>query len=251
VQAQAEAVKLGLDSQGYGDTDAEYYEYKGPTGETIRLGIAYARAASQSFDRDVYSQLSRMMGTLRTVMPTATYLRPVIFYLAADGHDYAMLFSLNREIWDAYMRGDISENQLWSSLSYDGAVNENGVHTNEKDFLSKNFSGTEPTRYSSAEREIESTLTGETWGDQLTVGSFLVPFGGFADTFTITEMTGSANGFSIYVTPEYNVPVYTFTAGQEAALQSLRLGSGQYIVAVSAPSAPARIVLRFLEHLGR
>jgi hypothetical protein len=250
-QAQARAVTTGLNNQGYRDVDSEYFEYKGPTGETIRLAVAYTRVISQSFDREVYSQLGRMLGTLRTVMPSATILRPVLFYLAADGHDYALLFNLRRDIWDAYLRGDISENQLWSSLNYDGAVNENGVRTNEKDFISKNFSGAKQTRYSSAERRLVSTLTTEAWGEQLTVGSFLVPFGGFADSFRVVEMSGAASGFSMYATPDYNVPLFVHTAGQEAALQNLRLESGQYIIAVNAAAPPAQLILQFVEHLGR
>lgn len=251
VRAQEQAVIEGLASQGYTDADAAYAEQTGPNGQEYRLGIAAVRVTSKTFDREVYSQLARMMGTVRTVMPNANILRPLLLYAAADGHDYALLFNLSPEIWDAYLRGDIGENQLWSSLAYDGAVNENGVRTDQKDFLTKNFSGAQQTKYSSATREVVSTLTNESWGEQLTVGSFLVPVGGYADGFHINEQSGAATGFAIYATPDYNTPVFQYSTGDDAALSALRLDSGQYIVQVLAPNPPARIVIPYTEHLAR
>ncbi len=248
---QEAAVVDGLKAQGYRDADAGYVEYTGPAGNTIRQGIAAVRVTSNAFDRQVYSQLSRMLGTLRAVMPNANFLRPLLLYAAADGHDYTMLFTLRADLWDAYLRGDMSENQLWASLSYDGAVNENGVRTNEKDFLSKNFSGANPTLYSSVTRSLETTLTAEEWGEQLNLASFQVPVGGFADSFRVTELSGSANGFQLYATPDYNTPVFTFTSGNDEVLKTLRLGEGQYIVAVTGEHAPAKAALEFIEHLAR
>ncbi len=251
IKQQEQAVIDGLKSQGYTDADAGYVEYTGPAGNTIRQGLAAVRVTSKSFDREVYSQLFRMMGTLHTVMPDASFLRPLLLYAADDGHDYTLLFTLRADIWEAYLRGEIGENQLWASLSYDGAINENGVRTDAKDFLTKNFSGNKQARVSSVARTVESTLTTETWGEQLTVGSFLVPIGGFADTFAITELSDSANGFTIYATPDFNTPIFTYTRGQEAALRALRLDSGQYIVNVNATRAPAKSGLQFVEHLTR
>lgn len=250
-KAREKAVVDGLKSQGYQDADAGYLESTGPAGNTIRQALAAVRVTSNAFDREVYSQLARMMGTLRTVMPDAGFLRPLLLYAAADGHDYTMLFTMPSEIWDAYIRGAIGENQLWSSLSYDGAVDENGVRTSDKDFLSKNFTRTKQTHYSSVARTVESTLTTETWGDQLTIGSFLVPVGGFADTFSATELSGSATGFTIYETPDYNNAVLTYTRGDESVLNSVRLDAGQYVISVNATSAPAKLVLQYIEHLGR
>lgn len=251
VKAQEQAVIEGLNSQGYLNADAAFLQATGPTGQVFRQGLAAVRVTSKGFDREVYSQLFRMMGTVRTVMPSASFLRPILLYAAADGHDYSILFSMRADIWDAYIRGDIGENQLWSNLNYDGAVNENGVRVNDKDFLSKNFTGSKQPRVSNVSRTVESTLTTEEWGEQLTVGSFLVPVGGYADTFRITELTDSANGFAIYETPNYNSPVFTFTRGNEAALSALRLDAGQFIVAVNGSRAPAKIVLEFVEHLVR
>jgi hypothetical protein len=250
--AQEKAVIDGLTSQGYRDADAAYRQVVGPTGQTFKVGIAAVRVTSNAFDRKVYSQLSRMLGTMRTVMKDVTTLRPILLYAAADGHDYALLFTLTTDVWDAYVRGDISENQLWSRLSYDGAVDENGVRTDDKNFLSKNFTGAKQTHYSSAPRQVASTLTTETWGDQLTIGSFLVPVGGYADTFRVTEWSGNATGFSLYETPDYNKPIFTYNhRGDDAALNSLRLDSGQYVVGVDGSAAPAKINLQYVEHLGR
>ncbi|MBI4674234.1 MAG: hypothetical protein HY741_21530 [Chloroflexi bacterium] len=250
-KAQAKAVIEGLASQGYRNADAVYEEYTGPTGATLRIGVAGVSVTSTSFDRQVYSQLSRLLGTLRTVMPKATLLNPILFYAASDGHDYRLFFLLRADIWDAYVRGDISENQLWANLSYNGAEDENGVFSNGKNFLKKNFTGAKQTRYSSAQRQVASTLTTEEWGEQLTVGSFLVPVGGFADTFSIGELSGSATGFTIYETPDYKTVVFAFNSGDEAALKNLRLDAGQYIVVVQGAGAPAKVNLQYVEHLGR
>jgi len=250
-KAQIKAVIDGLKSQGYRNADAGYDEYTGPTGQTYRVALAGVRATAPSFDREVYSQLSRMLGTMRAVMPKATILEPILFYAAADGHDYTLFFSTRADIWDAYVRGEIGENQLWKNVSYDGAVDENRVSVNDKNFLKKNFSGTNQTRYSSAPREVASTLTTEEWGEQLTVGSFLVPVGGYADTFNVGELSGSATGFAIYETPEYKTPVFAFKSGDDAALKNLRLDAGQYIVVVQGAGAPAKANLQYVEHLGR
>ena len=251
IKEQENAVIEGLKSQGFAEADAGYVEYTGPAGNTIRQALAAVRVTSKSFDREVYSQLFRMMGTLHTVMPDASFLRPLLLYAADDGHDYTLLFTLRADIWQAYLRGEIGENQLWASLSYDGAINENGVRTDSKDFLTKNFSGAKQTRVSSVARTVESTLIAETWGEQLTVGSFLVPIGGYADTFSVTEIGETANGFTLYATPDFNTPIFTYTRGQEAALRALRLEAGQYIVNVNATRAPAKLVLQFVEHLTR
>lgn len=249
--ARKQAVIDGLASQGYRDVDAAFTEFTAPTGRAYRVGIAAVRVTSDSFDRTVYSQLSRMMGTLQAVVNDLTYLRPILLYVAADGHDYALLFTMRADIWNAYVRGELGENQLWASLSYDGAVNENGVRTDDKDFLAKNFTGAKQTRYSNAPRQVVSTLTAEEWGEQLTVGSFLVPLGGYADTFRVTELSGSANGFTLYRTPEYKTPLYEYTRGADAALSNLRLSAGQYIVNVQGSAPPAKVGIEFVEHLGR
>ncbi len=250
-KSQSKAVIQGLTSQGYQDADADYEEYVGPVGDKSREAYAAVRVTSKGFDREVYSQLSRMLGTMRTVMPNATFLHPLLQYAAADGHDYTLIFTMRVDVWDAYIRGDIGENQLWANLTYNSAVDENGISTNEKNFISKNFSGTQQTNYSSVQRQVIATLTTEEWGDQLTVGSFLVPVGGFADTFSIGELSGSATGFQIYETPDYNTPVFKYAKGDDAALQSLRLDSGQYVVEVVGATPPAQLTLQFIEHLGR
>lgn len=249
VKAQARAVQEGLESQNYTDVEADYAAQTAPNGKEYRIGIAAVRVTSKYFDRAVYSQLARMLGTIRTVMPQANLLRPVLEYAAPDGHDYALLFNMNTDVWDAFVRGDIGENQLWENLAYAGAVNENGVRTDSKDFLNKNFSGSAQTRYSSVTRRVTSSLTMEAWGEQLTVGSFLVPVGGSADTFTVAEMTGQATGLAIYATPDYNTPVFKYNPNDAAALASLRLASGQYVVEVTAPSAPAAVTLDYVEHI--
>jgi hypothetical protein len=251
-KAQADAVVKGLASQGYKDAEAEYVQVTGPTGRAFKLGIAVVRVESKSFDREVYSQLSRMMGTLRTVIPDANLLRPVLVYAAPDGHEYAILFSVNADVWDAYVRGDIGENEFWQTVNYDGAIDENGRSNDQKDFLSKNFTGTQAQNYSRAPRTVDSTLSQESWGDQLTVGSFVIAIGGRATDFNVEELSGSATGFALYATPEYNDPVFTFGAGDSPdAFRQLQLEAGQYMVEVRGSSPPARVTLSYVEHLAR
>lgn len=251
-EAQARAVKQGLLDQGYTDVDAELYEYTDILGHPQRVALAEARVTSKRFDREVYSELGRMMGTLRTVMSDAPILRPVLDYLAPDGHTYSLLFTMRSDIWDAYVRADMGENQMWQSLIYEGALDENGQRVEDRNFIAKNFSGVDTPTVSSAARSVEATLTNEAWGDQLTVGSFVVPVGGRADTFQLGGMTGSASGLAIYQTPDYKKPVFVFKQGDNASrLTGLVLGAGQYIVQVLGDSPPAGVVLNYVEHLVR
>lgn len=248
---QMQAVIDGLTSQGYRQADAGYYEQTGPTGNTIGVAAAEVRAASNTFDRQVFSQLARMLGTMRTVMPNATILNPILRYAAADGHDYRLYFALRADVWDSYVRGAIGENQLWANLDFITAIDENGIRTDAKSFLSKNFSGTQQPRYSSAPRTVDATLTTETWGEQLTVGSFLIPVGGYADGFSVSELSVNATGFSLYESPNYTTPIFKYARGEDAALANLRLESGQYVVNVDGSKPPAKITLGYTEHLGR
>lgn len=248
---QAQAVYDGLTNQGYTDVDAGYYEQTGPTGETIGVGAAMARAASDAFDRKVYSQLSRMLGTIRTVMPKAAILDPILRYAAADGHDYRLFFTMRADLWDAYVRGAVSENQLWTGLDFATAIDENGIRTSDKNFLSKNFSRTAQTRYSSAPRTVAATLTTESWGDQMTVGSFLIPVGGYADGMLVSDLSGNATGFELFESPDYTTPVFKYKRGDDAALANLRLDSGQYVLSVDGDKPPAQVTLSYTEHLGR
>ncbi len=248
---QAQAVIDGLSNQGYRQVDAGFIQDTGPTGETFGLAIAQARAAANAFDRTLYSQLARMLGTLRTVMPQAKLLYPILLYAAADGHDYRLIFRTRADVWDSYISGAIGENQLWANLAFISATDENGVSTTDKNFLSKNFTGAQTPHYSNAPRTVQATLTAETWGDQLTVGAFLIPLGGYADGFTVTELSGSATGFALYETPNYNTPLFEYARGAETALAQLRLEPGQYIVSVHGSAPPAKIVLSYIERLGR
>ncbi|OQY96061.1 MAG: hypothetical protein B6D41_05405 [Chloroflexi bacterium UTCFX4] len=251
VKLQIQAVNDGLASQGYRQTDADYVEDTGPTGSVMGIAVAQARAVSSAFDRAVYSQLSRMLGTMRTVMPNAGLLYPILLHAAADGHTYRLYFVLRADVWDAYVRGAISENQLWSNFAFVSAVDENGVRTSDRDFLSKNFTGAPAARYSSAPRAVQATLTNEAWGEQLTTGSFLIPVGGYADNFSVSELSGEATGFTLYESPDYFTPFFTYTRGDDAALKKMRLETGQYVLSVIGARAPAKLILSYTEHLGR
>lgn len=251
-QAQARDVEQGLSSQGYADVAAELYEYTDVLGRAQRLAYAQVRVASSRFDRDVYSQLSRMMGTLRTLMPDSPTLRQALVYLAPDGRDYYLQFTMRADLWDAYVRGEISENQLWQSLVYEGAFDENGQRVLDRDFIAKNFSGVDTPTVSSAPRTVEATLSTETWGDQLTIGWFVVPVGGRADSFELEGLTGNASGFALYESPDYKKPVFSFNRGDApGALGSLVLDQGQYFVQVLGEAPPAGVVLNYVEHLVR
>lgn len=251
VKAQVAAVIKGLESQGYKDVDSEYDEDTGPAGQTFHVGVAVVRVTSKTFDRAVYSQLSRMIGTLRTVMPQANFLRPVLIY-AKGGRDIYLLYLVRADLWDAYIKGQIGENQFWQSIEYDGAVDKDGNPIASKDFVDKDFGASDNQPVSNAPRTVESTVTKEDWGDQLTLGSFLVAIGGSADNFAIGEMSGNTSGFTIYATPDFNTPIFRYTVGDDkSALAALRLEQGQYVVEIEAANSPAKVVLKYVEHLAR
>lgn len=250
-KAQAAAVIKGLESQGYQDAGAEYDENTGPAGQSFRAGVASVRVNSKSFDRAVYSQLSRMIGTLRMVMPQANFLRPILIY-AKGGRDYYLLYQVSTDLWDAYIKGQIGENQFWQSIEYDGAVDENGNPVGSKDFVDKDFGASDSQPVTNAPRTVESTVTKEEWGDQLTLGSFLVAIGGSADNFTVGELSGNTSGFTIYATPDFNTPIFRYTVGDERSeLTALRLEQGQYVLEIEAANAPAKVQLKYVEHLVR
>ena len=93
-------------------------------------------------------------------------------------------------------------------------------------------------------------MTKETWGDQWHGQEFVILPGSYADTFTVTEMSGSATAIQIFQAPDFTVPLVTYKQGDSPDdLKKIRLGQGQYLFAVVASSAPAAAHVTYIEHL--
>jgi hypothetical protein len=249
-KAQVQAVVQGLTNQGYSDVDAESDQYTGPAGQKENEAVASVRVQSKSFDRAAYSQLIRSFGTLRTVMPDANLLIALLLFRSKDGHDYTLVYSVRPPDWDAFVDGQIGEVEFWQRVAYNGAVDENGNRVGDKNFLDKNFGASGGPAELSSPRSVQSTLTAETWGEQLNVGAFQVPIGGSADGFSLADSSGSAAGFELFATPDYTQPIFHFSQGDNlSALSALQLAQGQYILQVEGAHAPARVLLNYVEHL--
>ncbi len=251
-EARLKAIINGLKSQGYLEADADYAVSTGPAGQAIRQAISAVRVTAKTFDRSVYSQLSRSFGTLRTVIPEANFLLAILQYRAKNGRDYSLLYSVLPDDWEAFVKGQVGENIFWQRVSYEGAVDEKGNNINDKDFVNKNFGPSTSRGQTNTPRGVESALTLEEWGEQLTVGEFEVPVGGSADGFTLADLSGNATGLAIFATPDFSKPVASFKRGDDPkVLSSLRLGQGQYVLEVQAEHAPARVQVNYVEHLAQ
>lgn len=248
---QREAIVSGLTSQGYADAAMAVSEYTHVTGKVYVTGIVQSRISSNAFDRAVYSQMARMSGTLLAVIPGVTDLELRLLWNSPDGHDYIMYFQVSPEKWAEFVNGTINEYQFWQSVQYLAAYDENGHRVGDKDFLNKNFGAANKNQATSAQRSVTSTLTQEEWGAQLNVGTFLIPVAGSGDNFTV-EWSGGAQSFALYATPDFVKPILTLARdGDQSALQSLRLSSGQYLFAVAGDAPPAGVTLNYTEHLSR
>jgi len=246
---QIQAVEQGLTKQGYDDVQVDYDSRTRATGEVVNSGEADMRIASQTFDRSVYSQMSRAFGTLRTVFPKVNQLYVGLVY-RKDGRDWYLYWAAQVAYWDQLVSGKISEGDFWRYLQYLGAFDENGNSADEKNFLDKNFGAGTGGKEARVTHTLESTVTKETWGDQWHGQEFVILPGSYADTFTVSEMSGSATAIQIFQAPDFATPLVTYKQGDSPdGLKKVRLGQGQYLFAVAASSAPAAARATFVEHL--
>lgn len=242
--ARARTVVTGLTNIGYSDVDADVVAGGG--------AIAQARVASNQFDQKVYSQLVRIIGTLRTVYPDVDTLMPALIWNAPDGHTYTMLWIARPDYWDAFVAGAIGENQLWQSMAYRGTLDERGQWVSDRDFVYKNFGASSKQSETELRVTIQATLSQEEWGPQLNVASFAVSAGGVADSFSVAEMGGNVEGFAIYAAPDFVNPAFTYKQGDDpGALSALRLEQGQYVLDLIGGDPPATVTLNYVEHLAR
>lgn len=147
--------------------------------------------------------------------------------------------------------GQISEADFWRSLDYVGTFDDHGGRVEDKNFLDKNFGAGSGGSEARVTRTLESTVTHETWGDQWHGQEFVILPGSYADTFTVDELSGSADGIEIFESPDFVTPVLTYKRGDDPAKLQTRLGQGQYLFAVSATSSPAAARGAYIEHLRR
>ena len=246
---QIQAVEQGLTKQGYADVQVDYDSKTRATGEIINSGEIDMRIASPTFDRSVYSQMSRAFGTLRAVFPKVNQLYVGLVY-RKDGRDWYLYWVAQVGYWDQLVSGKMGEGDFWRYLQYLGAYDENGNPADEKNFLDKNFGGGTGRKEARVTRTLESTVRKETWGDQWHGQEFVILPGSYADTFSVTEMSGSATASQIFQAPDFTTPLVTFRQGDSADnLKKIRLGQGQYLFAVVASTAPAAARVTYIEHL--
>lgn len=252
VSERIRAVIDALGAQGYAEVDADYITRTSPTGEKTNNATVVMRMASPSFDRSVYSQMARGLGTLRTVFPSANRL-VLGLGTRAQGRDLTLWWSAQVAYWDSYIAGKLGESDFWRYLEYLGAEDSKGndVGVGDKNFIDKNFGAGGSTREARVKRTLDSGLSRQVWGEQFGGQEFVIVPGGYADSFVIADSSGGATGFQIFQAPEFRTPVLTFKTDNPGKLSQVRLGQGQYYFAVLAPlgSAPAGIKVTYVEHL--
>jgi hypothetical protein len=215
----------------------------------VNIGLAEMRMASKTFDRAVYSQMSRAFGTLRTVFPKTNTMGVYLIY-RKDGQDLALLWNTSATNWEQFVAGKISENDFWRNVEYYGAWDEKGNRIGDKNFIDKNFGAGGGGKEARLTRQLESTVTKETWGEQWHGQEFVILPGSYADTFALTDLSGDATAIQIFQAPDFVTPILTFQRGDDPDdLKNWRLGQGQYLFAVVASSAPATARMTYIEHL--
>lgn len=253
LSAQKQAVTLGLKKQGYDPVEVDWEAYTAANGDTYNSAYVLVWMKSQTLDRQFYSQMSRMFGTLRTVFPKSDFLVNGIIY-RKDARQMELTWGVNAATWDQFVAGKISEAEFWRYLQFYGACVVNGntcAVIDDKNFWDKDFGGG-GGQQAQISQTLESTTTRESWGDQWHGQEFVVLTGGYADTFVLTELTGNATSVQIFQSPEFTKPFLEFKRGDDPAkLKKWRLPQGQYIFAVAAPSAPAVARMSYVEHVLR
>lgn len=246
---QVNAVIEGLTKQGYVEVDADFISRKSATGEVTNTAYAVMRLASQSLDRAFYSQLSRGFGTLRTVFPTSNRLVVILIY-RTEGRDWYLYWKAQTAHWDQFVANQISENDFWRYLEYLGAYDEEDNPIEDKNFIDKNFGAGGSSKEARVTHTLESTLKRESWGDQWRGQEFVILPGSYADSFTLVELSDSATAIRIFQSPEFRTPILEFKRGDSFdTLKKWRLGQGQYLFAIVAPTSPAIARMTYVEHL--
>jgi hypothetical protein len=246
---QVRAIKRGLEMQGYSGVEVDYSSQTRATGETDNIGALTMRIARNTFDRAVFAQMSRGLGTVRTVFPKVNQLLIGLVY-RKDGRDLQLLWSVQVAHWDQYVAGKLSENEFWRNLQYLGVYDADGHRIDDKNFIDKNFGAGTGHREARITRTLESTITQESWGDQWHGQEFVILPGSYADTLSLAEWSGSATAIQIFESPDFVTPILTYKREESPEkLKSVRLGQGQYLFAVVAPNAPAAARVAYIEHL--
>lgn len=248
------ALSDALEAQGYSVGEVDYEPGKTPTGASNNVVYVLMEMTSKTLDRAFYSQLSRGFGTSRTVYPESDYMIVDLVY-HKDGDDYVLAWLTTNSGWDQFVAGKIGENDFWRSIRFVRACvvqNQKCVPITDKNFVDKSFCGKGGcgTKEARANRSIESTITKESWGDQWHGQEFIVLPGSYADTFKLTDLSGSASAVQIFQSPEFRTPFLEYKKGDSAdKLNTWRLGQGQYFFAVVGQAAPASGKMTFVEHI--
>jgi hypothetical protein len=245
--AALDAISQSLKLQGYNVLNVEYRPASGSA--PARAG-ALAEIASSRLDRSVRLQLLTMIGTLFAVYPDVQVAHPAVIY-RSQATPFQLVFNVSRADWDAWLAGTISEAQLWQRIRLDPVRDVRTGHpAGQRDFLNKNFTGdTGRAMDLQTPQAVRSTVTRESWGDQLNPAKFKVPVGGYANSFQVVERSDSAE-FAIYSAVDPTTPLYSSTEDPDGSrLRLLRLAPGQYILSIESSQVPSAIGLTYFVHL--
>ncbi len=246
---QVQAIQKGLALQGYSGVEVEYVSQTRATGEKENFGYVGMRIASNTFNRAVFAQMSRGLGTVRTIFPQVTQLQIGLVY-RKDGRDWQLLWGAQVAHWDQFVAGKMSENDFWRNLQYLGAYDADGHRIDDKNFIDKNFGAGTGRSEARITRSLESSVTAESWGEQWRGQEFVVLPGSYADTFTLVQWSGNATAIQIFQSPDFVTPLVTYPRDDSTKTWSaVRLGQGQYMFSVAAPRAPAAARFTYIEHL--
>ncbi len=254
------ALNQAMTDQGYSVEEVDYQESNDVTGKTNAAAVLVMDMASKRYDQTLRTQMFSAFGTEFVIFPKVTNGILGLFY-QQSGKGYILVYELNRTDWEAFSKGSISEPTFWSRVALNRVIDaKTGQDINGgKDFVNKNFTGTDSNTGAARIRTVESTLTVEDWGVQPNDDNINVPLGGYADSFQVLKLEGNGKAWSIFSVEDTSKPVYSSKDDTNGAkLKSLTLANGNYILMVEDPDPPSgttkgtvaeRVQVQYTEHL--
>lgn len=240
--AGKQALNDAITAQGYTVEQVDYQESKDVTGSTIAQPVLVVDMASQRYDQTLRNEMFSGFGTMFTIFPKATNGLLGLVY-ASGGKTYILVYQVNRSDWQSFVQGATDEAGFWKQVTLGQVLDaQTGqpVQGGGNNFVNKNFGGGSTSGGQTHTRQVETTLTVESWGTQPTDGNIIVPLGGFADSFSATAQGSEGKAWSIYSVEDTSHPVYQSKSDTDGSgLSKLSLPSGNYILMVEDPDPPA------------
>jgi hypothetical protein len=245
--APISVITASLRLQGYSAIDSSYLLRYLPNATATTM---LAEIVAPRFDLSVRAEILSMAGTLLSTYPTAQESVPVLLY-RNQGRSFLLIFQVARSDLELWLAGSIDEATLWQRIPLSRVIDAStGLPMDVRDFLSKNFANNISANIFVSAHQVTSTITRESWGDQLRTGRFQVPLDSTAATFSVVERTPTSE-FAIYGTTDPINPVYQSSGDADGSkLRALRLKAGQYVLSITAGNSPSTVSLSYLEELG-